>query len=662
MSNKTFFSFKAFLKECNQKDVIKRLSIYLASSWILLQVLAITWEPLGLPKHSVVFLILGLLIGFPLFMLLIWKFHLGPLEKQDEEIDVLDENRDKKRGPFFKMYFWSFGLITTFCIVAVISVIQTNFGNTVTLPTIIKSNKIAVLKFGNNTGDETLDVVGKMSADWIIHGITENQVGQAISQEVIEDYESVLTTQMDPKNSEMIIKEYLKPSKIITGNYYLNDNELLFQCTISDGTNDNVIISFKQTICDADHPLKCIEDLKQTIIGYLATESKQKLNIQDYPPKFEAYQNVLNARVNRENDDVYLEFLNNAIDLDSTYFEPKLLKIGHFYNLEDFKKADSLRQAIIPSSAINKRQRNLLNFYEALLQGNNRKIYKTSKNEYDIAPFDMETNASMMVIALQFVYKPERIDSIYSAISMKGMDLENCINCQYRYYIKAVADIELKKYNQVVSAMQPVTKIINDYYLKTPLLVSYVRLGNHDALANILDKLKVTNTINEWAKANIDIAKEFLLLNNKSKAREYLNSVLTKKNNLTKNILANTFFYIEDYANAERLFKELIKTYPKNIEFMAKLLIISEKLNKSLETELYHQKLNDLRESYQYGAIDYALAQYYASKNDKEKTIVHLQKSIANGNRLNLFKFQHDFYFKDYINSQEFQELLRFWH
>ena len=77
MSNKTFFSFKAFLKECNQKDVTKRVSIYLASSWILLQVLAITWEPLGLPKHSVVFLILALLVGFPLFMLIIWKYFMG---------------------------------------------------------------------------------------------------------------------------------------------------------------------------------------------------------------------------------------------------------------------------------------------------------------------------------------------------------------------------------------------------------------------------------------------------------------------------------------------------------------------------------------------------------------------------------------------------------
>ena len=663
MSKKTFFSFKAFLKECNQKDVIKRLSIYLASSWILLQVLAITWEPLGLPKYSVVFLILALLVGFPLFMLIIWKYHLGPLEKQAQEIDELDENSVKKRSPFFKMYFWSFGLISTFCLVAIISVIQTNFGNTIILPTVIKSDKIAVFKFGNNTGDEKLDVIGKMTADWIIHGITENHVGQVITQEIIADYESVLNSKIDSKNPEKIIKEYLKPSKIITGHYYLdNNNELLFQCTISDGTNETVLISFKQTICDANQPLKCIEDLKQNIIGYLATENKQKLNIQQYPPKFEAYQNLLNARANYDNDKVYLQFLNTAIEIDSTYFEPKILKIAHYYNLEDYKKADSLRHAILPSSSINKRQLNFLNHYEALLQGENRKIYKTAKKEYDIAPFDIQSNASTMVVALQFVYKPESIDSIYNAISMKDMDLGNCIQCQYRYYIKAFADIELKKYDQVVNTMLPVTKIIDDYYLKTPLLIAYVKLGNYDALNNILDKLKVTSTINEWAMANIDVAKELFLINKKSKAFEYLNAVLLKKNNLSDEVLTKTYFYLEDFASAEPLYKKLHKKNPKEVNYIISLIILSEKTRNPNAVDLYLKRLNDLRGKYQFGAIDYAIAQFCASKDDQENTLVHLKKSIADGKRFYPLEFQNDFYFKDYINTEEFQELLKFWH
>jgi hypothetical protein len=661
MSNKTFFSFKAFLKECNQKDVIKRLSIYLASSWILLQVLEITWKPLGLPKATVVYLILTLLVGFPLYILIIWKFHLLPLEKESDDID---ENGTKKRSPFFKMYFWSFGLISTFCIVAIISVVQTNFGNTTILPTIIESNKIAVLKFGNNTGDEKLDVVGKMSADWIIHGITENQVGQAISQKIIEDYEGALSTQVNTKNSEQVIRKYLKPSKIIAGNYYLNNGKLLFQCTISDAYNETVLISFKQTICDANEPLKCIEDLKQNIIGYLATEDKQKLNIQDYPPKYEAYQSLLNAKAYfaNGNDEIYLQFLNTAIEIDSNYFEPKILKIAHYYNLSDYKKADSLRNAILPNSSINKRQRNLLNLYEALLEGDNRGFYKTMLKEYNIAPFDLQSSASMMVAALQFVYKPESIDSIYNAISMKDLDVDNCENCQYRYYIKALADIELKKYDEVVSTMEPVTKIIDDYYLKQPLLISYLKLGNFIALNNILDKLKVTNSINDWAKANLDVAKELLLLSNKSKANEYLKSVLVEKNNINKETLADTFLYLDDYTSAETIFKDLHQANPKEIEHLIKLIIISEKTNNPSAVKLYLDELDRLREKYQFGAVDYGLAQYYASKKDKENTIMHLQKSIADGNTFSPLKFQNDFYFKDYINTEEFQEILKFWH
>ena len=659
MSIKTFFSFKAFIKECNEKDVIKRLTIYLASSWVLLQVLEITWKPLGLPEHSVVVLILVLLTGLPTFILLLWKYHLAPLEKQNQE---LDENEKPKKSPFRKMYFWSFGLITTFCMVAIISVVQTNFGQNIELPEIVDTKKIAVLKFGNNTGEEKLDVVGKMSADWIIHGITENQVGQAISQEIIEDYESVLTTQLGVIDSESIIKEYLNPSKIISGNYYLQDDQLLFQCTISDGRNDDVLISFKQTVCDLKNPLNCIEDLKQDIIGYLATEKMEALNIQEYPPKYEAYQNLLLARANYDNDQMYIEYLNSAIAIDSTFFEPKILKIAHYYNLGNYRLADSLRQTILPSSTLNKRQRNFLNHYEALLKGDNRKIYATAKKEYDIIPFDLQTNATTMVVALQYVYKPESIDSIYKVISMKDMDLSNCVNCQYRYYIKALADIELNRFEQVVDDLSFVTKIVDDYYLKIPLFVALIKLDDYESLNEILDKLKVTSSSNEWASANIDIAKECLLVGNNEKAKEYLNDILMTKEDMNDETLAKTYYYLEEYNKASTYLEQLHEVFPEDIDYLTKLLIVSEKTNQSKSRDRYISQLNNLRTTYQFGAIDYALAQYYAAVDDSENTLEHLRKSIADGNTYAPLKFHNDFHFKDYINLNEFKELLTFWH
>src|SRR5690606_22439044 len=98
----------SFFKQCHEKEVFKMLSIYVVSAWVILQVLSITWQPLGLPQKSVTFLIVVLLICFPLYIFFLWKFRIVPLQKA--EIDP-DEKEIKKRASFQKMYFSALGII-----------------------------------------------------------------------------------------------------------------------------------------------------------------------------------------------------------------------------------------------------------------------------------------------------------------------------------------------------------------------------------------------------------------------------------------------------------------------------------------------------------------------------------------------------------------------
>ena len=49
-------NLKGFIKECHKKEVFKMLSIYIVSSWVVLQVLALIASPLGLPEKTEPFL------------------------------------------------------------------------------------------------------------------------------------------------------------------------------------------------------------------------------------------------------------------------------------------------------------------------------------------------------------------------------------------------------------------------------------------------------------------------------------------------------------------------------------------------------------------------------------------------------------------------------
>lgn len=654
-------TFRSFVKECSEKEVLKMLSIYIVSSWVLLQVLAVTWDPLGLPKISNTYLILILLLGFPFYLYYIWHLKLAKWEK-DKAVRISKKGKAKKSG-FYKMYFTYMGIISGLCIVASVFIIQNNFGRTLKLPTAISTDKIAILKFGNNTGDDSNNIIGKMTSDWIMHGITQHELGQVVSPEIINDYLGFLSTSEEESDEKKVVTQYFKPAKVIVGNYYLNKDELLFQCSIMDGSYDETFISFEPISCDKSDPLVCIESLKQKILGYLITEVNPSLNLEETPPKFEAYQYFIDAEATFGDNERYIELLNKAIEADPDYFEPKVMRVAYYYNIGEFRKADSLKNAIVPNSRDSDRQANLLKTYNALLEGDNRAIYKHTLYEYKFAPFHLLTNAGAMVVTLQYVNKPKEVDTIFRAVSMEGMNLESCTQCKYRIYTQALANIELEKYDEAIKLLRPLTDVVDDLYLQRSLMSAYVRSGKQNELENLLERLKISNSAAYMINAQSYIGKEFLLLKNPSQARIYYDRVIalaTSEEN--KESLAAAWYALEDYNKAESIFENIHRSTPEDITIMSRLAACYSKNSKDKQAQQLLKKINQARSDYQFGSVDYALAQYYARIDNKALMLKHLMKSIADGNTYTPMTFQNDPHFLKYREDAGFREILSFWH
>ena len=108
-------------------------------------------------------------------------------------------------------------------------------------------------------------------------------------------------------------------------------------------------------------------------------------------------------------------------------------------------------------------------FYESILRGKNDKAYRTHKEEYKKAYKDIGTNMSQMTMALQKVNLPEEIEA-----------------CGYRYYLKSLADVELRNYTEVIETLTPITNTIEDNYLKRPLISAFVKSGKYVELQEYL--------------------------------------------------------------------------------------------------------------------------------------------------------------------------------
>ncbi len=650
--------FKKFFQECHKRDVFKMLSIYLVSSWVLLQVLAVTWEALGIPQRTITYLIIILLAGFPLYIFLVWKFHLAPLLKKD--LPAEEGEKPKARG-FHKIYFSALGIISTICVVTIFLIVGNTFSKTAASLPIVNTDKIAVLKFGNNTGDPKYDIVSKMAADWVIHGITENHLGQVISQDVIAQYDDMLKGEKSARNQN-IVRNYLQPAKIISGNFFLNNDKLIFQSSITDGATDKTLISFKPNSCNAENALDCIKDMAESITGFLATSANQKLMLQDSPPKYEAYQFLLEAKSTNDKNE-YLSLLNKALAADPRYFEPKVLKVAYYYNQRAYKTADSLLKLIKPDSHKNTRQLNLLTMYDATLKGDNRKAYEAILKEYKIAPFDLLTNKTAMVLGLQFVNRPQDVEKIYNVIKSDSMDYQNCSNCVERVYVKALADVQLKKYGSAIDLTKKVLGEIDSELLKRPLVAALVRSERTDELSEFLFNEEIASPLEDLYKIYLLAGREFLLKDQKTTADMYLNKAKELAGQMDgEQHLAEPLFYLRDFQKAHKEYARLHNAFPQNIEYLGKLAMCNYKIGNVSDAKKNLQALDRLRSNFQFGEIDYVLAQYSALSKDEGAMYLHLLKSVAAGYLFTSKTFQNDPLFREYVNSGKFREVLNYWY
>ena len=652
-------TLKGFLKECKEREVVKLLSIYIVSSWLLLQVLTLTQQPLGLPERSVTYLIILLIICFPIYIFLIWKFNI--LQKSKERNLIL-EKEVKKLSAFRKIYFTGLSIIVFISALSIFLIIQNNFANDLIKPfSMDESNKIAVLRFGNNTEDEKYDIIGKMAADWIIHGITENQVAQVISPEIISDYSDAIGFDKKLGDDRKMVEKFFKPGKIISGNYYLNGDELYFQCSLTEGKSMDILMAFKDNECNLDMPLNCIEELKQVILTYLTTQERPELVLQEQPPKFEAYQYLLNAKSNFGDDPKYLELLNKAIKSDSGYFEPKVLRVAYYYNQGEYKKADSLRSNIVPHTNNNSRQVNLLNMYKYLLEGNNKKVYNNLMKEYNIAPFDLPTNSSAMVVALQFVNRPEDVAAIYNAVDMALIETETCRICFDRYYVKALTNVALKKYKETKEIMQPVVDQVDDMYLKKPLISAYVRSGDEKGLKSIIETISLKNDEEDLLEAYLYIGKEFLLLDNNEAANKYFNKVITAGGEQKILQKAMAYFYLKEFIQAKSLLSKLYLDKPDDLEILGKFAISTYKTGDYKTAKKLIEKLDLVESKYQFGIPAYIKGQYYAQLGEETRSINYLLKAVSEGHYFTSESFQNDPLLKLWFNNEAFNSVLSYW-
>ena len=525
-----------------------------------------------------------------------------------------------------------------------------------------ESVAIAVLNFENQTQDSSVDIVGKMAANRLIHGITSNKLGRVITGESIEEFENVMQASLGPVDQLDFLQKNFSVGRLVKGNIYEEDEQLVVECTITDAKTKEIIEGLPTVRCSKTSPGKCIEEIKQLLLGALVSESDKKLNLllETSTPKFEAFQELTLAK-EAETNERMIYHLDRAIAIDSTYFEPLVLRLSGYYNLNQYAVADSLLSQIDETLwATDPRQKNLLSFYDALLKGQNNLVFKHFYEELKLAPFELMTNNTVMVLALQFTYDLEKAAEVYAEIPDK-FDYANCSRCRTRLYLKMYLDLENDQLNDAIAHGNTLLKNRGWNWAESMMIRAYVRKGDWENL-DLLKSFAPGGSLEDPARHFLSTARECLMAGHEEKAEHYLNLADQYVNENTSLLtLGDLYLMMGKVEEAIAPFEQLIAMDSTDYTHWSRLGTVYAMQGNSEEVNRVIAYMESLRGPYQFGRIDYDIARIRMAQGNIPETIAKLQQSVNQGRHYYFHAFHNDYRFRSIKDRPDFRRLLSHW-
>jgi len=208
----------------------------------------------------------------------------------------------------------------------------------------IDSGRVVVALFENRTGDSKLDNLGKLASDWITHGLAQTGLLSTIPMPTVAAITKTLT-------QDDLISGLARETKarwIITGSYYLQEEELQVHARINDLKDEKNSTSLDPVTGSRDNLMEAIESVKQKIMGTMAFKTSSKLaefiSQTAGTPKYEAYlayMEGIELFMIKKDYRAAIEHFSKALKIDPTFVLPMISMAIGYSNMGRHEESDA---------------------------------------------------------------------------------------------------------------------------------------------------------------------------------------------------------------------------------------------------------------------------------------------------------------------------------
>jgi tetratricopeptide (TPR) repeat protein len=340
-----------FWEELKRRKVIKVIAIYAATAFIIIEAGDIMLPRLGLPDWTVTFIIILLIIGFPLAVIFSWIFDITPEGLKKTEPANVDKEKESPPVPAKRRLKPSDAIIALLIVIVVILV----------YPNIFKQDKfkgirdtegrisISVMPFENLSGDTLYNVWQGGFQNLLITTLSNSEEllvrqYQAIYN-VIEGERNISYASLTPSlASELALK--LETRTFIIGNILKAGNKIRVNAQLINAETEEIYKTYQVDGYTEDDIFAMADSLSGLIKNYL--EIKKLVEQYDSPAisgsftnSSEAFQYYIHGYDAWWDFDFQAaaEWLSKAIEADSNFISAYVMLSFVYRGLENDKQA-----------------------------------------------------------------------------------------------------------------------------------------------------------------------------------------------------------------------------------------------------------------------------------------------------------------------------------
>jgi tetratricopeptide (TPR) repeat protein/predicted Ser/Thr protein kinase len=510
---------------------------------------------------------------------------------------------------------------------------------------------VAVAVFENQTGDSSLDHLGRMASDWIGQGLSQIESLKVVpTMNVLQLFPMAKPGEKtSPALSPLqALAEETGAGKVVSGTYYLaGKGEIQFLSRITDTEKRKLIFSLEPVKGSLDDPTDVIEKLRQRVMGALAPDLEFSFGSWKgaRPPSYEAYQEFI-LGMNSYGSDVAeaISHLEKTVKLDPGFMPARLWLARSYSILGQGDKAvstlefmDQNRDKLTPEMAL------FLDLSKADSQGKSEDALRALLQLQKIAPREALYTFRVAIEEIA-INKPRQAIDLFEKVEVPeywlkiGSGITWFANWSNAHYL-------LGNHKKELEVIRRARKYYPDAL--TPMAIearALAALGRIEEVKKVVDESLLSRSsvgTGTAGRVMLAAAREMRLRGYQEAFKDMAGRAVEWHRERAagqaaaeqqRSALAAALYVFERWEEAGALIEKLRSEKPDNIDYLGYGGAIAARSGQKEAALKISEELKGIDRPFIYGAQTYWRARIAALLGMKDEAVGLLRQSFAQGN------------------------------